>query len=58
MTHLDSLLLNECPHTVLECPGQHQATLWAALDYSEAQVAELILALHVVLGGQSGVLRD
>lgn len=56
-SHLDIFLLNQCPHSVLELPRQCEATLRAALDDGQAQVAELVLALHVVLAGQPRVLR-
>jgi hypothetical protein len=32
MLHLDVFLLDECPHTVLELPGQRKSTLRPALD--------------------------
>lgn len=54
--NLDVLLVNQGPHAVLELPGQGQAALWPALDDGQAQVAELVFALHVVLGLQARVL--
>lgn len=54
---LDVLLLDQSPHTVLELPWQCEAALRPALDDGQAQVAELVLALHVVLAVEPRVLR-
>lgn len=53
---LDVFLLDERPDAVLQLPWQCQPTLRPALDDGQAQVAELVLALHVVLAVEAWVL--
>lgn len=55
--NLDVLLLDQRAHTVLQLPRQRQPALRAPLDDGQAQVAELVLALHVVLAVQARVLQ-
>jgi hypothetical protein len=55
--YLDILLIDKCSNPVLQLPVQSEAPLWPPLDDGQAQVTELVLALHVVLACQSRVLQ-